>query len=222
MYPDLKPPIKKNFGLIETMLWENGEYFLLDLHIARLFRSAAFLGRKLSLASLRKSLNNISGGFFPEKKFKVRLVVSRDGSISISFSEITPLSEGPVKAAISDKRTDKSDVFLYHKTTERALYDTEHLRAVNEGLFDLLFLNTDGEVTEGAITNIMILKDGAYFTPPISCGVLPGVFREHLLGSNELPVKEKVLSIEDLLKADGLFLINSVRKIVPARLETVS
>ena len=79
-------------------------------------------------------------------------------------------------------------------------------------------MNTDGEVTEGAITNIVAKEGGEYFTPPESCGLLPGTYREYLLRSGELPLKEKVLRVEDLKNADKLFLVNSVRKMLETRL----
>ncbi len=81
----------------------------------------------------------------------------------------------------------------------------------------MLFLNERGEVTEGAISNIFIEKAGRWITPPISCGVLPGVYRRHLLESQR-DVEEQVLTLEDLKTADAVYLTNAVRGCVGSRL----
>ena len=71
--------------------------------------------------------------------------------------------------------------WLRHKTTRREIYDEEFRAAREKGLFDVLLRNDKGEVTEGCITNIVIYADGVYKTPPLSCGLLPGVMRQLLL-----------------------------------------
>ena len=74
----------------------------------------------------------------------------------------------------------------------------------------MLFLNLRGEVTEGAISNVFVEKDGRFFTPPVACGLLPGVFRRHLLATLS-NVNERVLREEDLRGADAVYLANAVR-----------
>jgi para-aminobenzoate synthetase/4-amino-4-deoxychorismate lyase len=73
-----------------------------------------------------------------------------------------------------------------------------------------LFLNERGEVTEGSISNLFIEKNGELYTPPVSCGLLPGIFRAHVLRTDP-KAHEKVLTADDLRTADALFLCNSVR-----------
>jgi len=51
---------------------------------------------------------------------------------------------------------------------------------------------------------------GELFTPPVECGLLPGVFRKHLLARGE--IKERVITIEEFKRAKEFYLINSVRK----------
>jgi para-aminobenzoate synthetase/4-amino-4-deoxychorismate lyase len=71
-------------------------------------------------------------------------------------------------------------------------------------------LNCDGHVTEGAISNIFVEKDGRWFTPPIACGVLAGIYRRHLLETRS-DIEERILTVEDLKAADGVYLSNAVR-----------
>ena len=117
---------------------------------------------------------------------------------------------------ISIFRTSPGDIFLYHKTTNRELYGSEYERYRTKGYFDVIFLNTKGEVAEGAITNIVIKKNGRFYTPPLSSGLLPGVFRASLLKSGR--VKEKKIFLKDLRRADKIFLCNSVRGLVEVKL----
>ena len=95
------------------------------------------------------------------------------------------------------------------------------MRAQAAGLFDVIFCNERDEITEGCITNIFILKDGVYFTPPLECGLLDGIMRKQLLAVKEkTPVFERVLFKTDILEADKIFLCNSVRGVVPAQIQS--
>ena len=217
----MRPPFMQNthnFTLIETILWENGEYFLLDLHMKRLKKSAGCFAYACDRAPINKALENSAASFDPAEKYRVRLLLERSGKSRIRSDILDTPDTYPVKIAVSDKRTDKNDIFLYHKTTNRAFYDQELAKYRAKGFFDVIFMNQNGEVTEGAVTNIIARKGNDYWTPPVSSGILAGVYREYLLKTQNPPLKEKVLSMEDLKKADGLFLINSVRKTIPAEL----
>jgi para-aminobenzoate synthetase/4-amino-4-deoxychorismate lyase len=126
-----------------------------------------------------------------------------------------PASAEPVIASIgrvciSNLRTDPVDRMLYHKTTDRPLYAQAFADAVRDGYDDVLFLNRHGEVTEGAISNVFIEKDGRWLTPPIDCGLLAGVYRRHLLETRS-EIEERVLSLDDLRDADAIYLCNAVR-----------
>ncbi|MBU1784629.1 MAG: aminodeoxychorismate synthase component I [Candidatus Omnitrophica bacterium] len=204
------------FDLIETMLWNNGSYYLSDLHLARMERSAAFFSFPFNKGELLAALKYKARSFDASKKYRIRISLDKDGKIKISAGSIKKALPAPVNIALSDKSTQKDNVFLSHKTTNRELYDSEFSKYRKKDCFDVLFFNEDGELTEGAITNVILRKDQEYFTPPISCGLLGGVYREHLMTCGEITIEEKVLRMEDLKNADEILLINSVRKIVPA------
>ena len=102
---------------------------------------------------------------------------------------------------------------MYHKTTHRAVY--EQARQSAGGADDVLLWNRRGELTESTIANVVIEKDGKRLTPPIESGLLPGVFRGWLLDRGE--IDERVVMLDEIKSADRFFLINSVRKWVPAR-----
>ena len=206
----------ENFELIETILWENGGYFLLDLHLERLKKSAEYFGFPYAEEFVEGALESSSANFNLLRQYKTRLLLGHTGRINITSEILPDMPAEAVKIAFSGEKTDQADVFLAHKTTKRALYEKELKKCRAKGYFDVIFMNREDEVTEGCTTNVMIRENENYWTPPLSCGVLPGVFRKHLLDTQEVPLKEKVLRKEDLLKADKVYLINSVRKIIPA------
>jgi para-aminobenzoate synthetase/4-amino-4-deoxychorismate lyase len=81
---------------------------------------------------------------------------------------------------------------------------------VEDGFDDVLFMNERDEVTEGAISNLFVEKDGRWLTPPLLCGVLPGVFRRYLLETRP-NTREQILKMHDIETADALYLCNSLR-----------
>ena len=99
---------------------------------------------------------------------------------------------------------------LYHKTTHRPIYSRAFEEATRDGFDDVLFLNLRGEVTEGAISNVLVVNGDHWFTPPVECGLLAGVYRRHLLETRP-EIEERVLFIDDLRAADAIYLANAVR-----------
>jgi branched-subunit amino acid aminotransferase/4-amino-4-deoxychorismate lyase len=210
---------QSHFSLIETILWESHLFFLLDLHLARLKKSADHFSFPCNISSIKEKLKDIGKNFITNEKYKVRILVNSTGDITVESEILIPLTEYPAKTVFSEIQIDKHDDFFKHKTTNRSLYNSEYTAAKKNGFYDVLFLNQDNEVTEGAISNISIQLNSKYFTPPLKCGLLPGVYRTYLLNIEHFPVIEQVLHKEDIFTADKTFLINSVRKIVPIILQ---
>jgi len=209
------------FQLIETLRWDPvGGYFLLDLHLARLKESAEYFGFTYDQARVLKALQVESHRFKAGRRYRVRLLMDREGELEVSSS---PLIEDdasePKRAVLSSHRTCSSDAFLFHKTTNRRLYDAELERFRVEGYFDVLFRNEQGELTEGAISNLFLRKDGWLHTPPLSCGLLKGTYRTYLLERSGQPCRERVLYEEDLREADEIYLANSVRGLVKVQVD---
>jgi para-aminobenzoate synthetase/4-amino-4-deoxychorismate lyase len=203
------------FSLIESILWEKKKgYFLLDLHLRRLKKSSQYFCIPLDIDKLKKELKLLEKEleektrYSEEKKFKIRVLVSLEGKIKIESRFLKEIKT-PVKVKISSIKINPNNVFLYHKTTRRELYNKELKKAKEKGFFEVIFLNIYEELTEGAITNIFVLKENILYTPPLRCGLLGGVLREYLLKMKK--AKEKVLFLKDLKEADKIFVGNSVR-----------
>jgi para-aminobenzoate synthetase/4-amino-4-deoxychorismate lyase len=131
-------------------------------------------------------------------------------SLAAPSASAEPVSAPLGRVRIAPQRTDPDDPMLYHKTTHRPLYAQAFADALRDGFDDVLFLNLRGEVTEGAISNLFIEKDGRWFTPPIECGLLAGVYRRHLLETRP-DIQERALHEEDLRTAAAIYLCNAVR-----------
>ena len=225
------------FKLIETMLWhpESG-YWLLDLHLERLTGSAYYFFYPYVLDKIIAELHELAEGFNnkPLKSRRVRLTLSRAGEIEITHSEL-PDNSLPVtdpeavlenenfselpEVVFSGKNSDSTSRYLYHKTTLRKLYDAERNQAVAKGYYEVLFLNEKGEVTEGSYSNIFLQKEGKLITPPVLCGLLPGVLRKYLLQQYPYLVEEASFTLEDIGLADALYVGNSVRGLVRVKLK---
>ena len=203
------------FSLIETMLW-NTSYYLLDYHLNRLRRSCEYFDIPFREYSITDRLNHLVPFFDKKRRYKVRLLLNHRGSIRCFYSPLANIVE-PVSIMLSADAVYSDNLYLYHKTTNRRFYDKQRKRSLGKGAWESIFINERNELTEGSITNIFILKNNKLFTPPVSCGLLPGVLREYLLRSAK--AEEKVLYPKDLLGADKIYIGNSVRGLIEAGLK---
>lgn len=198
---------KEEFRLLESMLWD-GKYQLLDLHVQRLEASADYFGFAFCAADLLAALECNQEQLQSGLRYKVRLLMDRNASLTIENLQI----DGPPSDTImlSPVTTSSADRFLFHKTTRRELYDRMYTEARDQGFEDAIFLNERDEVTEGAVSNIFVARQGELWTPPLQCGVLPGVYRRHILESDPR-ARERVLRLEDLRAADAIYICNAVK-----------
>ncbi len=203
------------FSLIESIRWEREKGFhLLDLHLNRLVDTARYFQISLDLENVKKRLTTLETKFRKER-YKVRVLVDLEGEIKINYQPLEKMIL-PVKVKLSRERIDPNNLFLYHKTTYRHLYDKERSLANREGFFEVIFINNKGELTEGAISNIFLLIQDKLFTPSLTCGLLPGVLRQYLLEKGG--VSERVLYLDDILRAQKIFIGNSVRGLLEAEI----
>ena len=186
-----------------------GDYRLRELHLERLRLSAEYFGFSWDEARVNFALEQTRSQLRNDTVYKIRLLLDRERDVLIESIPLdqTPLSGTVVLAAI---RTSSGDKFLYHKTTCRDLYDRLHAAARRHGHEDVIFLNERGEVTEGARNNALVEISGKLFTPPVECGLLPGVLRRHILETDGR-ASERILTVADLHAADAIYLCNSVR-----------
>jgi para-aminobenzoate synthetase/4-amino-4-deoxychorismate lyase len=211
------------FQLFETTCaTRDGGIRHLDRHLARLQRSADTFGFRFDVDALRGAIDARCAALDGDGSYRMKLSLAKDGTIDVAAAPLKPLPAGPVRVLLACDHgfapTRASDALLLHKTTRRAEYDRAWQAAEALGCFDMLFVNERGEVTEGGRSNLFVKLDGQWVTPPLACGVLPGVMRGVLLDDRTFGAAQRVLTLDDLLNADELMICNALRGAVPARL----
>lgn len=199
-----QPP---EFKLLESLLLEDGQYFLLEEHIHRMKNSAFYFGFPFHEEGIMKAFNEFSIQH-TQGILKVRFLLSKNGDIHLEGQSISKM-KSPLPFILADQPIDKNKPFLYHKTTNREIYSRFQIKKPTH-IFDILLWNTDGELTEFTNGNLVLEIDGTLWTPDVKSGLLAGTFREHLLKTGE--IHERVLTMEDLNKSTKVWFINSVRK----------
>jgi para-aminobenzoate synthetase/4-amino-4-deoxychorismate lyase len=193
---------QEDFSLLETILWTPQEgYFLREKHIQRMADSAVYFDFGFSEKELRSLLEETQKNFNSPQR--LRVLLNRLGQLTcetqayIEQKKIfnVELAKGPINS---------SDVFFFHKTTNRKMYPSNH------GHDDILLFNEKEELTEFTIGNLIVRLEDKLYTPPVSCGLLAGTFRAHLLETDQ--VKERVLHKSELNTFENIYLVNSVRK----------
>jgi para-aminobenzoate synthetase/4-amino-4-deoxychorismate lyase len=202
------------FSLLETMLWEPEDgIFLLDRHLERLRTSALYFDRPVDLEAVRTEIDRATREL-PPIPHRVRLLLHRSGEVAIE-SEPQVATDLRRRVRLANRPVDRENRLLFHKTSYRALYD--EARADHPDYDDVLLWNSDRELTESTIANVLVRLDGELVTPPVDSGLLPGVYRAELLEAGE--IRERVIKLEELSRAEAIFLVNSVRRRVEVDLE---
>lgn len=216
----LTQPIPE-FQLIETILWrpESG-YWLLKEHLQRLADSASYFLFSCDIDAIEHLLKQEVDSCTITQR--VRILLHRDGKLEITMTELPdckpfdplqPIVSTPLPVvAFSRQQMDSDSRYLFHKTTIRQIYNDARKKAGEQELFEVLFTNKKGEVSEGCISTIFIKKDGEMLTPPIQCGLLNGTLRRFLLEQGT--IREQVLSRMDVDSADAVYIGNSVMGMV--------
>jgi len=194
------------FQLLETLRLEDGRPRDMQRHLARMARAARHFGYPFAVQALEQALAQLTQTH-PQGVWRVRLLLDAAGGVDAQAyaMEATPsrvrlrLGTAPFEAAHSE--------FVRHKTTQRAHY--EAVAPTEAGVFDTLLWNSQGELTECTRSNVAVRLDGRWLTPPLRCGLLGGVARTRYL--EEGRIEEGVVRLEDLQRAQGLAVFNSLR-----------
>lgn len=209
--PDLKLPDLRlpDLRLIETLIWDGTVLVRLDRHLARLTRSAAALGWNADASAIATALR----GACPPQAARMRLTLDAQGVAEVTSGALAPTA--PLwRIALSGHRLDRDDPWLRIKSSRRAPYDAQRA-ALPAGVDEVVFANQRDEICEGTITNLFFDLGQGLMTPPLECGLLPGILRETLLAAGTC--REAVLPLAQLPKA-RLWVGNSLRGLIAASL----
>lgn len=204
------------FSLLETFLWTpEAGFFLGEKHIERMLDSADYFDIPVTKQKLESYLDHISFEFRTPQR--VRVLLDQCGKLrSEAHSFETSENTRTLNVFLARSPVDSRNVFLFHKTTLREVYETARIGL--ENFDDVLLYNEKDELTEFTIGNLVVELDGQLVTPPISCGVLAGTFRAHLLETGQ--VAERTIPIQHLTRCTRIFRINSIRRWQEAELQT--
>jgi 4-amino-4-deoxychorismate lyase len=187
--------------LIETMLWDGARAPRWPLHLDRLQRSAGMLGWGCPEVA--------PDG--PDHPARLRLTLDREGRVEWTVAALPP-TKAEWRVGLAEGRLRSDDPWLSVKSNRREAYDRAR-EVLPQGLDEVIFLNERGEVCDGSISTVFFDRGQGMRTPPLSCGLLPGVLR------SELDCPEEVLMAEDLPKV-RLWVGNALRGLIPAVFQT--
>jgi para-aminobenzoate synthetase/4-amino-4-deoxychorismate lyase len=194
----------------------------LDLHLARLARAAQRLGFAHDPQAWRATVLHCVAALASSAAYRLRLTLAHDGAITLSHDVLPGLPKGPVKVMLAQQLglapTHAADPLLALKSSRRDFYDRAWQQAQALGGFDAIFTNTRGELTEGGRSNLFVKLEGRWWTPPLACGVLPGIQRAILLQDPQWDAAERVLWPQDQAAAQALVVCNALRGVLPAQL----
>ncbi|PKO14953.1 MAG: aminodeoxychorismate synthase, component I [Chloroflexi bacterium HGW-Chloroflexi-10] len=203
------------FDLLESLRWdEQHGFWLLEEHLQRLAQSAAYFGYTCDIPRITSCLENFVQAL--SNTHKIRLLLNRQGDIHIESERIEVITSAePLRVCLAKQPVNTNNVFLYHKTTHREVYD--QARAAQPDANDIILYNQFGQVTESCRANLMIEIHGQCYTPPIQCGLLGGTLRARLI--KEQSLSERIITLEEVHNTDQIWLFNSVRGIWPVILK---
>ena len=201
------------FELLETLALRDGVLPHVDLHLDRMATAAAHFGMPWDRQRALQALQTLATTH-PKGPYRVRLLLPAHGHFQAQAFALVDTPQ-PVRLQLaSAPLADAHSEFVRFKTTRRAHYDA--FTPSDATVFDTVLFNAQGEVTECTRGNIAVLLDGRWVTPPLACGLLPGIGRAVLLQSGR--VSEAVVRVEDLQRAQGLAFVNSLRGWLDAEL----
>ena len=202
-----------DFQILETLRLENGRWLHLDDHVDRMANSANQFSFLFDEQRVRLSLEAVANQN-PDGLFRGRCLLDANGEARIELHELV-LDQSPVLLRLADSAMQAKPDFVIHKTTYRPEY--EYFQSQANGAFDVLLFNAHGFLTETCRCNVVLKIDGEWLTPQIceSTGtyLLPGVLRTRLLRENT--IRQAPLNVQDLHRAEEVWLINSLRGWVP-------
>jgi 4-amino-4-deoxychorismate lyase len=198
------------FDLLETMAFDPLDGIrLLELHLERLKASAAAFDFAFDRHDARNELQ--AATFRLRERSRLRLLVSRRGSVAIEVREHRTWPQAIMQVAIVPRNARADDLRLAHKTTDRAIYRDAMKRG---GTYEVLMTDEHGYLTEGCFSSVFVERGDKLVTPPLSRGLLPGVLRRSLIEMGE--AVEGDLRPRDL--ENGFFIGNAARGMVAASL----
>ncbi|HLN64873.1 MAG TPA: aminotransferase class IV [Symbiobacteriaceae bacterium] len=214
-------------GLFETMLVRGGQIPLLPWHLERLSESAAALGIPFDLAGVQAGIAAlVAAAATGDGEFAMRLTLSRGPADQPGYEPsrharptlmITCRQyrrpEGPLSAVLAKVATNPQSPVARHKTLSALEKVMARAEAGRAGCDEALLLTPDGHIAEGSYTNLFIVRQGLWLTPPLADGCLPGVMRRRVMELTH--AVEWSVTPDDLFRCEQVYLTNALIGCLP-------
>lgn len=202
------------FEILETLALKDGQLRHAPAHLARMAAAAVHFAYPWSPQQVQQCLQQLVQAH-AKGIWRVRLLLDARGQARAE-AFVLPPSPQRVRLQLASRAMDEAHgEFVRFKTTRRSHYDA--FTPAEEGIFDTLLWNAEGEITECTRGNIALLLDGRWLTPPLHCGLLGGIGRAQALQAGRL--SEGVVRLEDLPRVQALAFVNSLRGWIDADLD---
>jgi para-aminobenzoate synthetase/4-amino-4-deoxychorismate lyase len=206
--------VRPSVHLFETLRLDRGVAVRRDAHLARMAASARYFRWPFTHDAAVAAIDDAAARH-PGGAHRLRLRTDPRGRVTVEVSPLEPTPSGVQPIAHAREPIDARDPARFHKTSDRAIY--ERHAAAHPDAFDVLLWNAAGEATEFTRANVVFELDGELVTPPLQCGLLPGVLRAELIASGR--VRECAVRVAEVGRATRIWSINSLREWIPVRLE---
>lgn len=205
-----------DFTLIESLLIKNNLICNLTEHLQRLQSSANKLLFDYDINKVTTELNDFikHNILQASRQYKLRLELRYDGDCKFEVDEIQNITK-KYRVMLLSHTLDTSHPLFQHKTTSpivRGLYTNLDYSYKPEGIDEIIFMNTQQEITESRFYNIIIEYNNKLITPPLTCGLLNGIYRQQMINQSKLC--EMVITADMLMSASKIFLCNDVRGLI--------
>jgi para-aminobenzoate synthetase/4-amino-4-deoxychorismate lyase len=205
------------FDILETLALQDGHFRHQPDHLRRMATAAAHFGHPWSAVQAQAALQALAQQH-PQGLWRVRCLLNAAGEFRAEAFAIPPTpatADAPVRLQLASQAMPEAhSEFTRHKTTRRTHYD--RFQPTDPTVFDTVLWNEAGELTECTRGNVAVRLDGVWVTPPLACGLLPGVGRAVALREGRLA--EAVVRTADLPRVQAWAFLNSLRGWLPATL----
>jgi len=189
------------FELLTTGLIHQGELSFLEQHLTRLREASRYFAYPFNEPKLLNDLQEELTHLDPSLDYRCRIALQKNGSFHLVITELTDLPASYLQAQLTEQKLDLATPFTYFKTSQR-----NHLTANHR---EQIFYLPDGSLLETTIGNLILEIEGKLYTPPAHLPLLDGIYRRHLLETQQ--VEEKLLTLKDLELADRVYACNALR-----------
>ena len=189
------------FELLTTGRIHQGELTFLEQHLTRLREASRYFAYPYNEPKLLNELQEQLARVDPSLDYRCRIALQKNGSFQLTITELTDLPASYLQAQLTEQKLDLATPFTYFKTSQR-----NHLSANHH---EQIFYLPDGSLLETTIGNLILEIEGKLYTPPAYLPLLDGIYRRHLLETQQ--VEEKLLTLKDLKNADRIYACNALR-----------